>query len=117
MSENNDTIPTVKAEGFEFVAPQRAGGSRPGRKRSDEQQQMDELVADGYGQPYTGVFCPNNESAIDAMIKRVRNSGTYLGLGIRFGQPQPTQDPDVLAIVFKVQDKRARKTKSSDDSE
>lgn len=99
---NSDTI--------QFVAPKRVSGG--GRQRSDYQRQLDEQILDGYGKPYMGLYVPNTDEAIVDMKKRIRNSGTYLNLGIRFGDNQPTNDPEVTIIVFKVTDqiKRPRKT-------
>ena len=84
-----------------------------GRARSEHQTKIDNLVLDGYGKDFIGVYVANDETVIETMKKNIRKSSEYLDLGVRFGHPVETKDTGIVILTFKVTDRIRRPRKTS----
>lgn len=98
--------------------PKKRGTTGGKRERSDYMKALDDVVAGAYDEKYEGdaVFLEvdADTQAVADMERRIRNSGSYLGMGIRFGEEQPSETKGKLIMSFIVGKKIRRRTKKTD---
>ena len=96
--------------------PRKRGAATGPRKRSEYQAGIDTMVQNAFdtGQPVFMEVLADGEIVKD-LERRIRNSGTHLGYGIKFGEDQESDKPGFIVMGFTVGKKRTRKPNKPKD--
>lgn len=90
--------------------PRKRGAATGPRARSEYQQGIDSLVQNSFdsGEPVFMEVLADGDIVKD-LERRIRNSGTHLGYGIKFGEDQESEKPGFIVMSFTVGKKRTRR--------
>lgn len=90
--------------------PRKRGAASGPRARGEYQTLMDGIVQNAFetGQPVFMEVLADGDIVKD-LERRIRNSGTHLGYGLKFGEDQASETPGKIVMSFLVGRKRTRK--------